>query len=74
MRLSIVIALGALAVGLASSCASAETGRITSRQYPACSCQFGYPGRACVPTVACASEGGQCMKSCVQEPARSEAE
>jgi hypothetical protein len=74
MRLTIVMALAALTVGLASSSVNAETGRMTSRQYPACSCQFGYPGRACVPSVACASEGGQCIKSCVQEPARTEAE
>jgi hypothetical protein len=74
MRLTIVMALAALTVGLASSSVSAETGRMTSRQYPACSCQFGYPGRACVPSVACASEGGQCIKSCVQEPVRTEAE
>jgi hypothetical protein len=74
MRVSFMLpVVAALTVAaLAPSSATAEIGGM--HQYSACSCQFGYPGRACVPAVACASEGGRCTKSCAPETTSSEAQ
>jgi hypothetical protein len=71
MRLSLICSIMAVLslVALAPSSATAETGNMTGRyHYAACSCQFGYPGRACVPAVACGAEGGRCSGTCVPQP------
>jgi hypothetical protein len=61
MSVAIMLAL----VGLVPSSATAEVGNMSSRyHYAACSCEFGYPGRACVPAVACNVEGGRCTGTC----------
>ena len=51
-------------IGLAPSSANAENGTVTRDHYVTCSCQFGYPGRACVPESSCSSEGGRCTEQC----------
>jgi len=66
MRLSLIVSvLTVLAfAGLAAAPASAEIGRVTSRQYADCQCQFGFDG-GCMPKVSCTSTGGHCAKACV---------
>jgi hypothetical protein len=59
-----LIVLGS--AGLAPSSAVAQGVNGESRyHYATCSCHFGY-GSACVPAVACLSEGGRCSASCTQ--------
>lgn len=73
MRSSSAAILGLVALVLAlsgPSFAAPHKAKMTRyyNDYPTCSCQFGYPGRACVPAVACLSEGGRCSEACVPSP------
>ena len=67
---SVTIAL--TLIGLTLTPAAARNATVKEQaSYPACSCEFGYPGRACVPTVACNAEGGRCSASC-EPPSQSQ--
>jgi hypothetical protein len=66
MRLSFigsVMIILALA-GLAPSSAVAQNDTNGRYLYSKCICRFGYGGNLCVPAVACADEGGRCVRSC----------
>jgi hypothetical protein len=67
MRMSFicsVITIMAFAT-LGSSTSRAEIGSTSRYHYAACSCHYGYPGRECVPVVACESSGGRCGVRCM---------
>jgi hypothetical protein len=67
MRLSFIgsVAIALTLIGLPLTAAAARNASVQEQaSYPSCSCEFGYPGRACVPAVACNSEGGRCSASC----------
>lgn len=63
-----LMAIGFTLVGPALSSAAQRGDVKSSYRYEACICHFGYPGNACVPAVACSSEGGRCTESCVLAP------
>lgn len=63
-----LMAMGLALVGPALSSAAPRGDTKSSYRYEACICHFGYPGNACVPAVACSSEGGRCAESCVLAP------
>ncbi len=66
MRTAFICSITLLALaGLVPSPAKAEIGNISRYHYPTCSCQFGYPGGACMAEVACISTGGLCAEKCV---------
>jgi hypothetical protein len=53
MRTAFIWSITLLAlVGLVPSSARAEIGNVSRYHYPTCSCQFGYPGRACMAEAA----------------------
>ncbi len=52
-------------VGPAFSSAGQSHETRSSSHYSGCICRFGYGGDNCQPDVACDSEGGKCVKSCV---------
>jgi hypothetical protein len=59
------VAIALTVIGLTLSSAAARNATVQEQaSYPSCSCQFGYPGRACVPAVTCTAEGGRCSASC----------
>lgn len=74
---SVIIVLGL--IGLAPSLAAAHNANMkghyryhyhhhkTSSVYRACNCHFGY-GDSCAVAIACATEGGRCLGSCVLPP------
>jgi hypothetical protein len=67
MRFSLIgsAAIALTLIGLPLTSAAARNASVREQaSYPSCSCEFGYPGRACVPAVACNSEGGRCSSSC----------
>lgn len=69
MRTAFIWSITLLAlVGLVPSSARTEIGNVSRYHYPTCSCQFGYPGRACMAEVACISTGGRCGEKCVPSP------
>jgi hypothetical protein len=52
--------------------AASNISRVGRNYYETCSCHFGYPGGACVPQVACLSEGGRCEATCKSSPQSSD--
>ena len=54
-------------INLVPSSSRAEIGSVSRYHYDTCSCQYGYPGRACVAAVACTSSGGRCAAKCQAE-------
>jgi hypothetical protein len=69
MRIAFICSITFLAmVGIVPSSARAEIGSVSRYHYPTCSCQFGYPGRACTAEVACTSSGGRCAEKCMPPP------
>jgi hypothetical protein len=63
-----LVAMGLALVGPAFSSAAQSGEMKSSYHYEACVCHFGYPSNACVPAVACSSEGGRCAESCLLPP------
>lgn len=52
-------------VGPAFSFAAQNHETRSSDHYAGCVCRFGYGDDNCQPDMACGSEGGKCVKSCV---------
>lgn len=64
MRITIMLVLVMLGTGATSSLARTATQREEHFHYSGCICHFGY-GSSCADSVACASEGGKCLRACV---------
>jgi hypothetical protein len=68
MRLQLIgsamIVLSVLALGLCSAAARQATQLEEHKYYSGCTCSFGYGSNPCSDAVACASEGGRCVRSC----------
>lgn len=61
---SLAIVLSLFGVGIPSASARVATQLQEHNSYSGCFCQFGYGG-SCANSVACASEGGRCVRACV---------